>query len=56
MSIVERALRRLQNSGQGQPRGGAVLREPKQVRAQPVATPAARRSAGRGSAGGARVP
>jgi protein-tyrosine kinase len=40
MSIVERALRRLQNSGQApRPPGGAVLREPKPLRAPSAAAP-----------------
>jgi protein-tyrosine kinase len=39
MSIVERALRRLQNSGQGRPLGGAAPREPKALRVSPVSPP-----------------
>jgi protein-tyrosine kinase len=39
MSIVERALRRLQNSGQARPPGGTVVREPKALRVPPVAPP-----------------
>lgn len=39
MSIVERALRRLQNSGQARPPGSTVLREPKPLRAPPAAAP-----------------
>lgn len=40
MSIVERALRRLQSSGQApRPPGGAVLREPKPLRGPPAAAP-----------------
>jgi protein-tyrosine kinase len=50
MSIVERALRRLQNSGQTPPRGGAVLRDQKPVRAPPVAAPSS------GGAPGAALP
>ena len=40
MSIVERALRRLQNSSQGRPPGSALLREPKPLRAPAAAAPA----------------
>jgi protein-tyrosine kinase len=39
MSIVERALRRLQSSGQARPPGSAAPREPKPLRAPPPAAP-----------------
>lgn len=46
MSIVERALRRLQNSGQARPPGSAALREPRPpLRASPAAAPVAAEAA-----------
>jgi protein-tyrosine kinase len=46
MSIVERALRRLQNSGQGRPPGSAVPREPRPpLRGSPGAAPVASEAA-----------
>ena len=46
MSIVERALRRLQNSGQGRPPAPGVLREPRPpIRTSPSAAPVASEAA-----------